>query len=52
VAVKIAEIITNEHTRQLEAIMEKQMKTGAERASYIARKTLSKVHKKLGFVQI
>ena len=33
---------------QLEAIM----KQGAEEASYYARKTLSKVHKKLGFVQI
>ena len=33
---------------QLEAVMKK----GAEEASYYARKTLSKVHKKLGFVQI
>ncbi len=32
-AVKIAEIITNEHTSQLEEIMEKQMKTGAERVN-------------------
>ena len=32
-AVKIAEIITNEHTRQLKEIMEKQMKTGAERVN-------------------
>jgi hypothetical protein len=28
------------------------MKKGAEEASYYARKTLSKVQKKLGFVQI
>ena len=32
-AVKIAEIITYEHTRQLEEIMDKQMKTGAERVN-------------------
>ena len=32
-AVKIAEIITNEHTKQLKEIMEKQMKTGAERVN-------------------
>ena len=32
-AVKIAEIITKEHTRQLKEIMEKQMKTGAERVN-------------------
>ena len=34
------------------AYLESVMKDGAERAAYIARKTLSKVHKKLGFVQI
>ena len=34
------------------AYLESVMKSGAERASYIARRTLSKVHKKLGFVQI
>ena len=28
------------------------MKKGAEEASYIARRTLSKVEKKLGFVQL
>jgi hypothetical protein len=28
------------------------MKKGAEEASYVARRTLSKVQKKLGFVQI
>jgi len=28
------------------------MKNGAETASYVARRTLSKVQKKLGFVQI
>lgn len=33
VAVKIAEIITYEHTRQLKEIMEKQMKTGAEKVN-------------------
>ena len=32
-AVKIAEIITSEHTSQLKEIMEKQMKTGAERVN-------------------
>ena len=32
-AVKIAEIITNEHTKQLEAIMEKQIKTGREKVN-------------------
>ncbi len=35
-------------TAQLEA----QMKKGAEEASYVARRTLSKVQKKLGFVQV
>ena len=32
--------------------LEAQMKKGAEEASYYARRTLSKVQKKLGFVQI
>ena len=32
--------------------LEAQMKKGAEEASYVARRTLSKVQKKLGFVQI
>ena len=32
-AVKIAEIITEAHTKQLEAIMEKQIKTGKERVN-------------------
>ena len=32
--------------------LEAQMKKGAEEASYIARRTLSKVEKKLGFVQL
>lgn len=34
------------------AMLETQMKKGAEEASYYARRTLSKVQKKLGFVQI
>ena len=34
------------------AALEAQMKKGAEEASYYARRTLSKVQKKLGFVQI
>ena len=34
------------------AALEAQMKRGAEEAAYYARKTLSKVQKKLGFVQI
>ena len=34
------------------AALEEQMKKGAEEASYYARRTLSKVQKKLGFVQI
>ena len=34
------------------AALEAQMKKGAEEASYFARRTLSKVQKKLGFVQI
>jgi UDP-N-acetyl-D-mannosaminuronic acid transferase (WecB/TagA/CpsF family) len=34
------------------AQLEAQMKKGAEEASYVARRTLSKVQKKLGFVQI
>ena len=34
------------------AMLEAQMKKGAEEASYYARRTLSKVQKKLGFVQI
>jgi tryptophanyl-tRNA synthetase len=32
--------------------LEAQMKKGAEEASYIARRTVSKVEKKLGFVQL
>ena len=34
------------------AALEAQMKKGAEEASYVARRTLSKLQKKLGFVQI
>lgn len=34
------------------AMLEAQMKKGAEEASYYARRTLAKVQKKLGFVQI
>ena len=34
------------------AFLEAQMKKGADEASYYARKTLSKVKRKLGFVQI
>ena len=34
------------------AFLEAQMKKGAEEASYYARRTLGKVKKKLGFVQI
>ena len=34
------------------ATLEAQMKKGAEEASYYARRTLSKVQKKLGFVQV
>ena len=34
------------------AQLEAQMKKGAEEAAYVARRTLSKVQKKLGFVQI
>lgn len=34
------------------AMLEAQMKKGAEEASYYARRTLSKVQKKLGFVQL
>ncbi len=34
------------------AMLEAQMKKGAEEASYVARRTLGKVQKKLGFVQI
>lgn len=34
------------------ASLEAQMKKGAEEASYVARRTLGKVQKKLGFVQI
>ena len=34
------------------AFLEAQMKKGADEASYYARKTLSKVKKKLGFVQL
>ncbi len=34
------------------ALLEAQMKKGAEEAAYYARKTLSKVQRKLGFVQI
>ncbi|MBQ9132786.1 MAG: tryptophan--tRNA ligase, partial [Clostridia bacterium] len=34
------------------AALEAQMKVGAEEASYYARRTLSKVQKKLGFVQV
>jgi tryptophanyl-tRNA synthetase len=34
------------------AALEAQMKKGAEEASWYARRTLSKVQKKLGFVQL
>ena len=34
------------------AFLEEQMKKGAAEASYYARRTLGKVKKKLGFVQI
>ena len=34
------------------AALEAQMKKGAEEASWYARRTLSKVKKKLGFVQL
>lgn len=34
------------------SILEAQMKKGADEASYVARRTLSKVQKKLGFVQV
>ena len=34
------------------AALEAQMKKGAEEASYVARRTLSKLQKKLGFVQV
>ena len=34
------------------AQLEAQMKKGADEASYVARRTLSKVQKKLGFVQV
>ena len=34
------------------AMLEAQMKKGAAEASYVARRTLSKVQKKLGFVQL
>ena len=34
------------------AFLEAQMKKGAEEASYYARKTLSKVQRKLGFVTL
>lgn len=33
-------------------VLEAQMKKGAEEASYVARRTLSKVQKKIGFVQV
>ena len=34
------------------ALLEAQMKKGAEEASYYARRTLGKVEKKLGFVKL
>ena len=34
------------------AALEAQMKKGAEEASYYARRTLSKIQKKLGFIQL
>ncbi len=37
---------------QDKAYLEQVMKNGAERASYIARKTISKVHRKIGYVGI
>lgn len=43
---RYAEIIADK------AFLETQMKRGADEASYYARKTLSKVRRKLGFVQI
>ncbi len=46
--------VQNEFRQRLadKAGLEAQMKKGAEEASYYARRTLSKVQKKLGFVQI
>ncbi len=46
--------VQNEFKARLadKAGLEAQMKKGAEEASYYARRTLSKVEKKLGFVQI
>ena len=37
---------------QVNDMVKAQMKKGAEEASYYARRTLSKIQKKLGFVQI
>ncbi len=37
---------------QDKAYLEQVMKNGAEKASYIARKTISKVHRKIGYVGI
>ena len=53
---KEAQAIRNAHrteeVEQAKAALEAQMKRGAEEASYYARRTLSKIQKKLGFVQI
>ena len=46
VQARFAELMANK------AGLEAQMKRGAEEASYYARRTLSKIQKKLGFVQI
>ncbi len=46
VQAKFAELLADK------AGLEAQMKKGAEEASYYARRTLSKVQKKLGFVQV
>ena len=49
----LSELICNKKTFMSDkAQLEEQMKKGAEEASYVARRTLSKVQKKLGFVQI
>ena len=50
--VELVRPIREETTRLLtdKAYLESIYKTGAERASYLANKTLRKVYKKIGFV--
>ena len=47
---KVLTVQFNGENREFEAYLESVYKAGAEKASYVANKTLRKVYKKVGFV--